>query len=199
MQQFCKYGDLISIIETDNSSVSEVVDKFSTLLFNNAYQYFGKTCQYESQHQSQNHKPNPWFNNSCKTAKQNFNRAKHEYTRNRSDINRVNLTRCRSKLNKAKRRAKSVFKFEEGKRVENLAKSNPKNFWKEIKKFTKTKSKSSDNITAEDFFEHFSKVFGTQSDDLRPNGNPDIQINTHDESLDSPFSMDGLKKSHFVI
>ena len=145
LQQFCKYEDLISIVETDNSSVSEVVDKFSTLLFNNAYQYFGKTCQYESQHQSQNHKPNLWFDNSCKTAKQNFNRAKHEYTRNRSDINRLNLTRCRS-----------IFKFEEGKRVENLAKSNPPKNWKEIKKFTKKKSKSPDNITAEDFFEHFS-------------------------------------------
>ena len=34
LQQFCKYEDLISIVETDNSSVSEVVDKFSTLLFN---------------------------------------------------------------------------------------------------------------------------------------------------------------------
>lgn len=138
MQQFCKYEDLISIVETDNSSFSEVVNKFSTLLFNNAYQEFGKTCQYESQHQSQNHKPNLWFDNSCKTAKQNFNRAKREYTRNRSDINRLNLTRCRSKL-KAKQRAKAIFKFEEGKRVENLAKSNPKNFWKEIKKFTKKK------------------------------------------------------------
>ena len=106
----------------------------------------------------------------------------------------MNLTRCRSKLKKAKRRAKAIFKFEEGKRVENLAKSNPKNFWKEIKKFTKKKSKSPDNITAEDFFEHFSTVFGTQSDDLRPNGHPDIQVNTDDESLDSPFSMDELKK-----
>ena len=109
---FCKYEDLISFVETDNSSVSEVVDKFTTLLFNNAYQYFGKTSQYESQHQSQNHKPNLWFDNSCKTAKQNFNRAKHEYTRNRSNINRLNLTRCRSKLNKAKRRAKAIFKLE---------------------------------------------------------------------------------------
>ena len=69
-QQFCKYEDLISIVETDNSSVSEVVDKFSTLLFNNAYLYFGKTCQDERQHQSQNHKPNLWFDNSCTTAKQ---------------------------------------------------------------------------------------------------------------------------------
>ena len=106
----------------------------------------------------------------------------------------MNLTRCRSKLNKAKRRAKAIFKFEEGKRVENLGKSNPKNFWKEIKKFTKKKSKSSDSITAEDFFEHFSNVFGTQSDDLRPNSHPDIQVNTDDEYLDSPFSMDELKK-----
>ena len=110
LQQFCNYEDLISIVETDNSSVSEVVDKFSTLLFNNTYQYFGKTCQYESQHQSQNHKPNLWFDNSCKTAKQNFNRAKHEYTRNRSDINRLNLTQNLIKQNDGQRQYSNLKK-----------------------------------------------------------------------------------------
>ena len=69
---------------------------------------------------------NPWFDNTCKTAKQNFNRAKHAYSRCRSNENRVNLTRCRTSLNKAKRRAQAVYKFEKGKRVQNLAKTNPK-------------------------------------------------------------------------
>ena len=48
--------------------------------------------------------------------KQNFNRAKHEYSRCRSDLNRANVIRCRTKLNKAKRRAKqfSNLKKESG-------------------------------------------------------------------------------------
>ena len=194
LQQLSQYEDLINIAETENTLISDTVNKFSTLLFDNAYQYFGRTSQSESQRQPLNLKHNPWFDNCCKTAKHNFNRAKHDYTRNRTDINRLNLTRCRSKLNKTKRRAKAIFKFEEGKRVEKLAKTNPKNFWKETKKFTKKKSKFSDTITAEDFFEHFSEVFGNQSDDRNSNDHPEAQANINDESLDIPFSMDELRK-----
>ena len=195
LQQLNQYEDLIFSAENDNSLISEAVENFSKLLFDNAFQFFGKSSKSESKGPYLNLKQNPWFDNCCKTAKQNFNRAKHEYSRNRTDANRVNLTRCRSKLNKTKRRAKAIFKFEEGKRVENLAKSNPKSFWKEIKKFTKKKSKSSDTVTAEDFFEHFSGVFGAQSDDdPLSNTYPDMQANIQDESLDTPFSMDELKK-----
>ena len=64
-----------------------------------------------------------------------------------------------------------------------------------IKKFSKKKSKLSDTVTAEDFFEHFSGVFDAPPDD-DPNLNafPDTQSNTRDELLDTPFSMEELKK-----
>ena len=197
LQQLNQYENFISNAETDNSLISEAVGKFSDLLFDTALPFFGKIIPNQNKGQSFNKNQNPWFDNCCKTAKQNFNRAKHAYTRNRTDANRVNLTRCRSKLNKTKRRAKAIYKFEEGKRVERLAKANPKTFWKEIKKLTSKKSKSSDTLKAENFYEHFSEVFGAQFNDPNLDYNQDTESYIHNETLDTPFSMEELKKSYF--
>ena len=193
LQNLNKYNNLISSLETDNTSVNNVIAQFSSSLFNVAYQHFGKSFSPANAAQSQYNcklKSNPWFDNTCKEAKQNFNRAKHEYSRCHSDINRINLTHCRSKLNKAKRRAKAIHKFEEGKRIKNLATSNTKQFWKEVKKFNKRKSKSAEKLTVDDFFTHFSNVFETkETNDTRTH----YDTNIHNDLLDCPFSLDELK------
>ena len=131
------------------------------------------------------------FDNTCKTAKQNFNRAKHSYARCRSDQNKLNLTRCRTSLNKAKRRAQANYKFEKGKRVQNLARMNPKQFWKDIKKVTGRKPKISDKLSSGDFLEHFWKVFNIQTE----NNNTDENFgDTSDEMLNCPISEEELRK-----
>ena len=184
-------------LESDSSSINDVMNNLSSLLFDDAYQYFGKTFKTGNWTQSQlkfKTQSSPWFDDTCREAKQNFNRAKHNYSRCRSDINRINLTHCRSKLNKAKRQAKAIYKFEEGERNKNLGKSNTKQFWKEIikKKHTKKKSKSAESLSVTDFFTHFSNVFETQSE---TNGTRShVDTNTHDETLDCPFSLE--KKSY---
>ena len=125
LQQSDKYNDLINSLESDSSSINDVMNNFSSLLFDDAYQYFGKTFKTGNSTHSQlkfKTESNPWFDDPCREAKQNFNRAKHNYSRYRSDINRINLTHCRSKLNKAKRRAKAIYKFEEGKCIKKIGK-----------------------------------------------------------------------------
>ena len=92
-----KYTELISSLDDDRSSLDNVAGQFSSLLFNDAYQHFGKTIHTEGTKGSTPHNNNnPWFDNTCKTEKQTFNRAKHEYSRCRSDLNRTNLTKCRT-------------------------------------------------------------------------------------------------------
>ena len=161
------YNNLFTSLDNNSSSIDDVVENFSTLLFDDAYQYFGKTVRPEDR-TARHPRTNSWFDNTCKIEKQNFNRAKHEYSRCRSDLNRANVTRCRTKLNKAKRRAKAIFTFEEGKRVQKIAKSNSKQFWKEIKKYIKRKGQSSDELSADDFFEHFSSVFQAHPTENNP-------------------------------
>ena len=198
VNQFGKYNDLITRLDSDNISVNEVVENFSKYLFDDAFCHFGKTINCESDNQPKiTNMSNPWFDNTCKTAKQNFNRAKHAYSRCRSNENRVNLTRCRTSLNKAKRRAQAVYKFEKGKRVQNLAKTNSKQFWKEIKKVVGKKSKTSENLTADDFFEHFSNVFHTQPAENTDNDRDGNFGENQDEILDNPISEEELK--HVIL
>ena len=166
LSQIDKYDSIISRLENDHTTIDAVIKNFSTNLFEDAFTYFGKSFSSDSTQQTKHtNKSNPWFDNTCKTAKQNFNRAKHAYGHCQSEDNRKNLTCCRSTLNKAKRRAKAIYKFEHGKRIQNIAKTNSKKFWKEIKKFTKRKSKVSDKLTADDFLEHFSNVFQSNDSD----------------------------------
>ena len=93
-----KYNNLFTCLDNNSSSIDDVVENFSTLLFDDAYQYFGKTVRPEDQ-TARHPRTNPWFDNTCKIENQNFNRAKHEYSRCRSELNRANVTRCRTKLN----------------------------------------------------------------------------------------------------
>lgn len=104
------------------------------------------------------------------------------------------MTLCRSRFNKAKRRAKAIYKFEEGKRIKDLAKNDSKNFWKEVKKYTKRKSKSADKLTVDDFFAHFwtVHVFETNSEENNINNYADMVENN--DILDCPFTDQELKK-----
>ena len=193
LQDLYKYNDLISSLESDSLSIDDVINQFSSSLFNDAYQYFGKSFSVENSAHLQSKRKsnsNPWFDNTCKVAKQNFNRAKHNYSRCKSDANRINLTHRRSKLNKAKRRAKAIHKFEEGERIKKLATSNTKQFWKEIKKITKRKSKSAENLSVNDLFTHFSNVFETQETNAT---RTHFDTNIQNEILDCPFSIEELK------
>ena len=60
--------------------------------------------------------------------------------------------------------------------------------WKEIKKYTKKKSKSAECLFVNDFFIHFSNVFETQSE---TNGTRShVDKNPYDEMLDYPVSLE---------
>ena len=149
----------------DNSntldSVDQAVDKFSTLLFNDAFQHFGVTESNINRNNRTCYKQNEWYNG--KTAKRNFMHANKLYKQNKTVENKQELTRCRSKLNKEKRRAQAIHKFEQGQHISKLAKTNARSFWKSIKKHYKKKKKINPDATPSpnDFLNHFSEVFGS--------------------------------------
>ena len=73
LQQSDKYNDLINSLESDSSSVNDVMNNFSSLLFDDAYQYFGKYFKTGNSTQSQlkfKTQSNPWFYDTCREAKQ---------------------------------------------------------------------------------------------------------------------------------
>ena len=70
--------------------------------------------------------------------------------------------------------------------MQKIAKSNSKQFWKEIKKFIKRKGQTSDDLSADDFFEHFSSVFQAHPTENNPE-NTQVGENA-DFILDNPIT-----------
>ena len=70
LNQYGKYDDLISKLESDTSSINELVQNLSKLIFDDSFQYFGKTFVFDSEHQSKSsNTSNSKFDNTCKTMK----------------------------------------------------------------------------------------------------------------------------------
>ena len=90
----------------------------------------------------------------------------------------------------------SLARFEEGERIKKTATSNTKQFWKEIKKNTKRKSKSAENLSVNDLFTHFSNVFETQETNAT---RTHFDTNIQNEILDCPFSTEELKSVIFSL
>ena len=112
------YTETLSDFDTLNpiDPLDAVVGSFSNLLFNDAFSHFGKKYTNNKTHNSSHtsNKSNKWYNNDCETAKQDFANATRSYKQNKSHENKLNFVRTRSKLNKAKRRAKAIHQCEQG-------------------------------------------------------------------------------------
>ena len=167
-------------LEQDDSetNINDNLSKFSESLYGCSYEIFGQTIR--NPNISTQPKQNKWFNDSCRSDKTNFNRAKHAFTQNRSQQNRVNFVKSRSKFNKTKRRAKMQFKSHEGEKIADMAKSNPRGFWKKLKQYSKSSKPCSENLSANEFFQHFSEVLGGEQNinDRNLNLNFQLQSNT---------------------
>ena len=92
-----------------------------------------------------------------------------------------------SKYNKIKRVAKKKkLRLKEGQEICNMAKSNPKQFWKTVKKKLNSKKIQSDKLTANDLFEHFKFRYGEEPGDV----NQQAQNLTSDGSFHTDFDME---------
>ncbi|MEW8545054.1 MAG: reverse transcriptase family protein [Candidatus Thiodiazotropha sp.] len=162
------YNEVVLLLDDSADapeSVNNAVEKFSNLLFDDAYSHFGVNSSYSCNRHVFSNKQNAWYNDKCRNAKQKFSEASSLYKKNKSEERKRNLVQCRTKLNKETRRAKAIFKFEQGQRISKLAKTNPKSFWKSVKKENKTMQRPSDNLSTDDFYMHFSDIHGMNSDD----------------------------------
>ena len=63
---------------------------------------------------------NPWFNDKCSNARNDFKRARNTFLKCKSDVNRQIFVSMRSKYNKIKRLAKKEFKIKEGQEMCNM-------------------------------------------------------------------------------
>ena len=151
----------------NNSTVDSIVNSFTEYMYATAARVFGKETQTSDSPQP-NLSHNKWFDAECTNTKKDFKQARNVFLREKNVENRQRFVSTRTKYNRIKRKAKQKFKFQEGKNICNLAKKQPKKFWKTLKKKNKQKQKNSETLTADDLLNHFKTVFGNDRGEAEP-------------------------------
>ena len=121
-----------------------------------AFNVFGKTRA--QSHLSKHSKPNTshtrprklWFNKECFDSGKEFNSARNKYLRSKTVENKQLFLHKRTLYIHVKRKNKRKYMSEEGNRLNILAKSDPKSFWKHIKTHNKSKTVNPTNVSLDD-------------------------------------------------
>lgn len=169
------------IRDVTSEPVDHVVHTFSTLLSETAFEVFG-TNRGGSIRGKMSKLKNKWFDAQCFEARKEFKRARNLFNRNKTDDTRTSFVTARTHYNKIKKKAKNKFKIEEGRRINNLAKSQPRKFWKNIKNTFKNNDDKAETLTVDELRDHFKSVFGEDHDNK--NQNFIFDENSNDEELD---------------
>lgn len=182
------FDKLIDEIVSNVVNVDEGVDLLSTLLYERAFEIFGKTTTYNKKIPNRKF-TSLWYNHECEKARREFSSATRTYKNN----NRTILLASRKKYRAVKRKSEANFKQEKNK-LHNFAKTQPQKFWKKIKKLKKKKTDVG-NITIDEFYEHFKDLYSTN--DVFLNNQVDEELSNtlnHNivEELDKDFTLEDV-------
>ena len=95
---------------------------------------------------------NGWYDNECKELRLDFHLAEREYRNLGGEMERLKMCELRKKYRKCCRKKRTQFHRNRSDELVALSKSNPRLFWKKIKK-TKNKFKANCN-----FYEYFKEL-----------------------------------------
>lgn len=178
-----------------NQPIDHVVKEFTQFIHDNAFDVFGTTYRSKSCRSRPGKVNREWFDENCVSAKHEFTTARNRFNRDKNEQTRLNFIQARTSYNRVKRKAYQAYKIKEGRRINNLAKSNPRKFWKNINRTYKKSSPTPDSLTVDELYNHFENVFGEQS--LNPdNIEPDIN-QSYSEDLDANFTESELRSAIF--
>ena len=178
-----------------NEPIDRVVTNFTRCLHDSAFEIFGKTNS-SSNYTARKKKSNDaWFDENCANAKREFSTARNAFNRTRTDQSRTNFAHARTRYNHAKTKAKRKFRIKEGRRINNLATSQPREFWKNVNSSFKKKLATSETLTAEELKVHFQTVFGTVNDHAEYDADPINIQNISDDELNANFTYDELHRA----
>ncbi|MEW8546880.1 MAG: reverse transcriptase family protein, partial [Candidatus Thiodiazotropha sp.] len=198
---------LVDRIVNENLNIDDGVENFGAILYNNASQVFGQTKTVKiGQPSSPRKYTSPWFNHECEIARSELKRANRDFRKHKTQVLHEVLLQKRKQYSKIKRRAQSVYKQNERKRLHDLASSNPKAFWSEIKRFTDSKTNSC-NVSLQAFYDHFKQIYSESShytldfvdeyleNNLSSNDSVDTDQYVNFTSLDSPITREEVLKA----
>ncbi len=139
-----------------------------------------------------------WFDNECLLLKQEYLRALSEFNKVKTNENRVKWCDCKRRYKRAVNRKRRAFENNKRCEIIKLRHSKPKDFWK---LFKTRKTTASNEITVEEFCEHFrnisaevNSINNPEADNFCAEYNFDTNGRSYDE-LDRPISIDDVKNA----
>ena len=153
----------INDIVSQNSNIDDGVNNFAQTLYNSAFDVFGKVKRLGINGNTQRLYSSPWFNQECETARAELKRANKQFRKYRTHELHSVVINKRKYYSKVKRHARFKYNQAKKKRLHNLASSNPKAFWQEIRKMKTSGNSNQCSLSIEDFAEHFKEVYSESS------------------------------------
>lgn len=192
-----QFDDITNNLLNNVIDIDTCMNQFSGLVFNLSYKLNGKTVKSGGRPCKRTRKEtSDWFNRNCKESKNEFYRCKRIYHENPSDANKELFLTARSAFCTCKRKAKRIFYSKEKRTLSHLSKSNPRKFWKYIKKYKNKNNSVNNDVCLDDFAEYFKNMSNTKNDN---NFDPDHFSDRTDtvfiESLDCEFTVEELCKT----
>ena len=138
-----------------------------------------------------NSQKNTWYDSECSNKKKEFDISKAIYRQTLSEIDLKVMCELRNAYRKLCRKKKKDFDLNNAKNQLSLIKTNPREFWKKIKRRQKKIRPTCD------FDTHFKNLFETMISDLSTRCHSLIDetpanVNQTDEFLDAPFTLGEL-------
>ena len=174
------------------ADVSVCVQNLTGLMYETCYSVFGRSV---SSKPKENSKKAQWFTNECRRAKSNFLSSKRIFRKYPTDGNKTRLFADKKEFRKTKRKAERAHLQNMKRKMSDLSRNSPKQFWKKVNDFRKGKISSADKVSLNDFAEHFKHISNSPHSD-RVFEVPDFESqNIEIEVLDQPISVDEISKA----
>ena len=185
-----------------NCEPDDIVSSFSQFITDRANPYFEKhsTERNESYFYHENKTvKQKWYNDECKQRRRIYNEALYTYNLNRNDDTRKLMLHAKKDYKYHCRSCKQKYSYEQGRKMNDLRKSRPREFWKQFKH--KKIPSSEPDVSTEDFYQYFRSL---ATDDTNFE-NAEVSDFLHDfkntrtdstfKELDDPITQDEIKRA----
>ena len=193
------FQNIVDMVVSSEINIDHAVSNFADVLYKTSFKTYGTSKQIGRVVNKKARKfKSPWFTKECETARQELKRANKLFAKNKSQSLRELVVSKRRLYNTAKRHARTKFKIEQKSRLHNAARTQPQEFWREIRKIKGNCSNRS-TLTSDEFYEHFKGLYSTENvfanDDTEQELENESYILRNVEQLDCNFSIQEVEKA----
>ena len=185
-----------------NCEPDDIVSSFSQFITDRANPYFEKHSSERSDscfyHENKTEKQK-WYTDECRRWRQIYNEALYNYNLNRNNDTRKLMLDAKKDYKYYCRSCKQKYSYEQGRKMNELRKSRPREFWKQFKQ--KKISPSEPDVSTEDFFQYFRSLAtadttfeNAEVSEFLQNFEANRADSTFNE-LDDPITQDEIKRA----